>query len=268
MLVQASPQPEKRPEYQAASWQPEPELTMPPPRTVSFRLAPKALAGVIVLISAVMLYAVWVPFVKHALLTSLGVSSQGTVTQRNIQESGTGSKRHTSYYVFVQYATPAGPQLQQTQTTRSYYSRAFTGSQVPIHYSRSHPTQFTIDDDNFHRPLDLLLTGGFGLFMLGIPYFMYRQLKAVGENGRAVKGLITEIASRPKNSVCLTVYYEYDDVPYQASIGVGATEVKSDWQAGQTVSLLVPPDPPSGSRKRWLVTMYPAAEFKISMTEY
>lgn len=70
MLVQAWAQKEKRPEYESAAWQPEPELAQPPPRSVSFSASTKLLAAPIVLVAGITVCFVCLPSLKHAYLTS------------------------------------------------------------------------------------------------------------------------------------------------------------------------------------------------------
>ena len=88
MLVQAWVQKEKRPEYQSAAWQPEPELSQPPPRSVSFSASTKLVGALIVFVVGVMFCFVCLPSLKHAYLTSYGVSTKGTIQQRYSLETG------------------------------------------------------------------------------------------------------------------------------------------------------------------------------------
>jgi hypothetical protein len=75
--------------------------------------------------------------------------------------------------------------------------------------------------------------------------------------------LITKINQRLKNCY-LTVYYEFQEVPYQGTIAVRANQANANWQPGQAVTLLVAPDPPSSPQRPHLMMVYPAPEFKIN----
>jgi hypothetical protein len=263
MLVQAWVQKEKRPEYESAAWQPEPELAQPPPRSVSFSTSFKLVGVLILFVVGIMVCFVCLPSLKHAYLTSYGVSTKATIQQRYSLETGSANRRNHSYYLVVQYETPSGGQLVRIQTSRNYYAGSLQSKSVPVHYLAQAPSQLVLDDDQLYRPWQLLLVLAFGLTMLWLPYYMYRKMRTIAESGTAVKGLITKINQRLKNWY-LTVYYEFQGVPYQGTIAVRANQAKADWQPGMVITLLVVSDPPSSPHRPHVVMVYPASEFKIN----
>ena len=74
---------------------------------------------------------------------------------------------------------------------------------------------------------------------------------------------MTKINKRLKNRY-VTVYYEFQEVPYQATVAARASQAKADWQPGKAITLLVAPDPPSSPYQPHAVMVYPASEFKIN----
>ena len=264
MLVQAWAQEEKRPDYESAAWQPEPELAQPPPRPVSFNASFKLVGVVVLFVVGIMVCMICLPFVKHAYLTSHGVSGKGTIQRCYSVETGSPSRRTRSYYLVVQYETPAGSQLGRIQVSRSYYAGNLQGRSVPVHYLRDSPSQVVLDDDQFNPPWQVLVVLGLGVMMLWLPYYLYRNLRSIAENGTAVKGLITKINQRLKNSY-LTVYYEFEGVAYQATAAVRPNRARADWRPGKVITLLVAPDPPSSPRRPHLMMIYPVSEFKINV---
>ena len=248
---------------ESAAWQPEPELSQPPPRSVSFSASTKLVGALIVVVVGIMFCFVCLPSLKHAYLTAYGVSTKGTIQQRYSLETGSANRRNYSYYLVVQYETPSGWQLVRIQTSRNYYARSLQGKSVPVHYLARVPSQVVLDDDQLYRPWQVLVVLGFGVTMLWLPYYMYRKMRRIAESGIAVKGLITETNQRLKNQY-LTVYYEFQEVPYQATIAVRANQAKPDWQPGKAITLLVAPDPASSAHRPHAVMVYPASEFKIN----
>ena len=132
-----------------------------------------------------------------------------------------------------------------------------------MHYLAQVPSQVVLNDDQLYRPWQILVILGFAVTMLALPYYMYRKMRTIAESGRAVKGITTKINQRLKNWY-LTVYYEFQEVPYQATIAVRANQAKADWQSGKAITLLVAPDTPSSPHRPHVVTVYPASEFKIN----
>jgi hypothetical protein len=63
----------------------------------------------------------------------------------------------------------------------------------------------------------------------------------------------------------LTVYYEFQRVPYLAKIGIRMGQARTGWRAGKAITLLVAPDSPSSSHRPHAVMVYPAREFKVSL---
>jgi hypothetical protein len=263
MLVQAWVQEEKRAKYESAAWQPEPQLAQPPPRSVSFSASTKLVGALIVFVVGIMFCFVCLPSLKHAYLTAYGVSTKATIQERYSLETGSANRRNHPYYLVVHYETPSGWQLVRVQTSRNYYAGSLQGKSVPVHYLAQAPSQVVLDDDQIYRPWQVLLVLGFGVTMLWLPYYMYRKMRTIAESGTAVKGLITKINQRLKNWY-LTVYYEFQEVPYQATVAVRANQAKPDWQPGKAITLLVAPDPPSSPHRPHLVMVYPASEFKIN----
>ncbi len=262
MLVQAWAQNEKRPEYESAAWQPEPELAQAPPRSVSFGASTKLVGALVVFAVGAMFCFVCLPSLKHAYLTSYGISTKGTIQQRYSFETGRANRRNHSYYLAVRYDTPSGWQLVRVQTAGSYYARSLQGESVPVHYLRQAPSQVVLDDDRPYRPWQILVALAFGVTMLWLPYYMYRKMRTIAEGGIVVKGLITKINQRLKNWY-LNVYYEFQGVPYQGTIAVRASQAKPDWRPGMAITLLATPEPPSGPHLPHVAMIYPASEFKI-----
>ena len=260
MLVQAWPQKEKRPEYQAAPWQPEPELAQPPPRSVSFGADFKLVGALILLVVGIMLWFVCMPSLKHAYLTSYGVSTKGTIQQRDSRRT---SKGGMVFSLVVRYETPSGLQSVHIQTSQSFYARTFPNESVPLHYLARAPSQVALDDDQLYQPWQILLALGLGATMLWFPYYVYRRTRTIAESGLAVKGLITKIDQRLRNCY-LTVYYEIQDVPYQGTTTVRANQAKAEWQVGNVLTILAS-DPPSRPGRPHVVMAYPASEFKINL---
>jgi len=260
MLVQAWVQKEKRPDYGAAAWQPEPELAQPPPRSVSFSPSFKFVRVLILLVVGITVCLVCLPSLKHAYLTHYGVPTKGSVQQRYSRRT---SKGGMLFFLVVRYETPSGLQSVRIQTSQSYYVRAFPGGSVPVHYLARAPSQVVLDDDQLYRPWQVLLVLALGVTMLWTPYYLYRKMRTVAESGVALKGLITKIDQRLKNCY-LTVYYEFQDVPYQGTITVRANQAKAQWQVGNAITLLAS-DPPSSPRRPHAVMVYPAREFKVSL---
>jgi hypothetical protein len=264
MLVQAWAQKEKRPDYESAPWQPEPELAQPPPRSVSFSVGFKFFGVVILLVAGTAVCSVCLPSLKHACLTSYGVSTKGTVQQRYSVETLSGRRRIRSYYLVVRYETPSGWQVARIQTSRNYYSASLQSKSLPVHYLARAPSQVVLDDDQLYRPWQVLLVLGFGVFILWLPYCLYRKMRTIAESGVAVKGLITQIDPRFRNPY-LTVYYEFQEVPYQATIGIRTGQARTGWRSGKAITLLVAPDPPPSSHRPHAVMVYPAREFKVNL---
>jgi hypothetical protein len=259
MLVQAWVQKEKRPEYQSAAWQPEPELSQLPPRSVSFSAGTKLARAVLVFVAGVVVCFVCWPSLKHAYLTFYGTSTKGTIQQRYILETS----RSRRNYLVVQYETPSGWQSERIQTSRNYYARVLQGKSVPVHYLAWIPSQVVLDDDQLFRLWQVLVLVTIGVTLMWLPYYMYRKMRTIAESGTAVPGLITKVNQRLKNWY-FTVYYEFQDAAYQGTVAVRANQAKRDWQPGKVITLLVAPDPPSSSHRPHVVMIYPASEFKIN----
>lgn len=252
-------QKEKRPEYQSAAWQPEPELAQPPPRSVSFSASAKLGRALVVLVVGIVVCFVCLPSLKHAYLTSYGVPTRATVQQRYSRVT----PRNHSYYLVVRYETPSGWQSVRIRTSRNYYSGSLRSKSVPVHYLARIPSQVVLDDDQLYPPWLVLAVLAWGVWALGFPYYLYRKARIVAENAVAVKGLIIKINGRLKSRY-LTVYYEFQNVPYQGTIAVRANQAGADWQPGKVITLLVASDPPSTPRRPHVFTLYPASEFKIN----
>lgn len=260
MLVQAWAQKEKRPDYESAPWQPEPELAQPPPRSVSFSAEFKLVGVSILSAVGIMTCFVCLLSLKHAYLTSYGVSTNGTIQQRYSRRN---SKGGVAFFLVVRYETPSGWQSVRIQASKSYYARTFPGRSVPVHYLARAPSQVVLDDDQLYQPWQVLLVLGLGVTMLGFPYYLYRKTRTIAESGVAVKGLITKIDQRLK-SCHLTVYYEFQGVPYQGTSTVRANQAKAQSQVGNAITLLVS-DPPSRFHRPHVVMVYPAREFKVNL---
>jgi hypothetical protein len=259
MLAQAWVQKEKRPEYESAAWQPEPELAQPPPRSVSFSASAKLGRGLVVLVAGIMVCFVCLPFLKHAYLTSYGVPIRATVQQRYSRESG----RSHSYYLVVRYETPSGWQSVRIRTSRNYYLGSLRSKSVPAHYLARIPSQVVLDGDQLYPPWLVLPVLAWGAWALWFPYYLYRKARIVAENAAAVKGLIIKINGRLRNRY-LTMYYEFQGVAYQGAIVVRANQAGAGWQPGKAITLLVASEPPSGPRRPHVFTLYPTSEFKIN----
>jgi hypothetical protein len=132
-----------------------------------------------------------------------------------------------------------------------------------VHYLARAPSQVVFDDDQLYQTWQVLLILGFGIATLWLPYYLYRKTRTIAENGTAVKGLITQANQRLKNSY-LTVYYEFNEAPYQATFAVRARQARTDWRPGKSITLLVAPHPPSHPHRPHLAMLYPASEFKIN----
>jgi hypothetical protein len=262
MLVQAWVQKEKRPGYESVAWQPEPELAQPPPRSVSLSARFKLFGVFILLVVGSTVCFVCLPSLKHAYLTSYGVSTTATVQQRYSVATGSASRRSHSYYLVVRYETSSGWQVVRIQTSRNYYSSSLQSKYLPVHYSARDPSQVVLDADQLYQTWQLLLILGLGIMTLWLPYYLYRKTRTIAESGAAVKGLITQINQRLKNSY-LTVYYEFHEVPYQATIALRARQARADWRPGKAITLLLAPDPPSSPHHPHILMVYPASEFKI-----
>ncbi len=263
MLVQARVQEEKRPEYQSIAWQPEPELSQSLPRSVSSSASTKLLGALMMVVGGIIICLVCLPTLKQAYLTAYGVPTKGTIQQRYSHETLRKNRRNYTYYLVVQYETPSGWQSARIQTSRNYYARSLQAKSVPVHYLARIPSQVVLDDDQLYQPWQVLMVLSIGVVMLWLPYYMYRKMRTLAESGTAVKGLITKINQRLRNRY-LTVYYEFQEVPYQGTMAVRANQAKANWQPGQAVTLLVAPDPPSSPRRPHVAMVYPASEFKIN----
>jgi hypothetical protein len=260
MLIRAWVQKEKRSEYESAAWQPEPELGQPPPRSVSISPSFKLVGVLILFVVGIMVCLVCLPSLKHAYLTRFGVSTKATILQRYSR----ANPRSHSYYLLIRYETPSGNQLVRIQTSRNYYSGSLQSTSVPVHYLAQIPSQVVLDDDQLFPPWQALLVLAYGVAMLWLVYYMYRKIRTIAENGTALKGIITKTNNRLKN-LYLTVYYEFQGVPYQGTIAVRAREARADWQAGKAITLLVAPAPPSSAHRPHVAMVYPAREFKVNL---
>jgi hypothetical protein len=263
MLVQAWVQKEKRPDYESVAWQPEPELAQPPPRSVSLSAGFKFFGVLIVLVVGSTLCIVCLPSLKHAYLTSYGVSAKATVQQRYSVETRGRHGPIRSYYLVVRYETSSGWQEVRIQTSRNYYAGSLQSQSLRVHYLAQAPSQVVLDDDRLYQTWQVLLILGFGIATLWLPYYLYRKTRTIAESGTAVKGLITQANQRLKNSY-LTVYYELNGVPYQATMAVRARQARAGWQPGKAITLLVAPAPPSSPHRPHIAMLYPASEFKIN----
>ena len=166
MLVQAWVQKEKRPEYESTAWQPEPELALPPPRSVSFSTSFKLVGVPVLLAVGIMVCFVCLPSLKHAYLTSYGVSTNGTIQQRYSTKK---SKGGMAFFLVVRYETPSGWQLVRIQTSGNYYSSSLQSKSVPVHYLAQIPSQVVLDDDQLYRPWQVALMLALGLAILWLP---------------------------------------------------------------------------------------------------
>jgi len=263
MLVRAWVQEQKRSDYGAAAWQPEPELSQSSPRSVSFSSSTKLVGAFTVVVLAIMFCFACLPNLKQAFLTAYGVPTKGTIEQRYIHETRGRSRRNFSYYLVVRYETPSGWQSARIQTSMNYYAGSPQGKSVPIHYLARVPSQVVLDDDERYQPWGVLVALITAVAVLGLPYYMYRRMRTIAGSGTVVKGLITKI-NRRLNNCYLTVYYEFQEVPYQGTIAVRANQANPNWQPGRAVTLLVAPDPPSSRHGPHVVMLYPAPEFKIN----
>jgi len=259
MLIRAWVQKEKRPEYESAAWQPEPELAQPPPRSVSFSTSTKLLAVPIVLVVGIMVGFVGLPSLKHAYLTRFGVSTNATIQQRYSR----ANLRNHYYYLLVRYETPSGWHLVKIQTSRDYYAGSLQSKSVPVHYLAQIPSQVVLDNGQLYRPWLALLVLAYGIAVLWLVDYLYRKIRTIAESGTALKGVITKTNKRLKN-LYLTVYYEFQGVPYQGTISVRGNQPRANWQPGKIISLLVAPNPPSSPHRPHVVIVYPASEFKIN----
>jgi hypothetical protein len=219
-------------------------------------------ALIVVFIGIISFFVCW-PSLKHAYLTAYGVPAKGTIQQRYSHETLRRTRRNYYYYLVVQYETPSGWQSVEIETSSNYYARSLQGKSVPVHYLARTPSLIVLDDDRLYPPWQILLVLGVGFIILWLPYYMLRQMRRVAESGIAVKGLITEINQRPKKRY-LTVYYEFQEVPYQETIGVAANRAKADWQPGKAITLLVAPAPPPNPHRMHVMMVYPASEIKIN----
>ena len=219
-------------------------------------------ALIVVFVGIISFFVCW-PSLKHAYLTAYGVPAKGTIQQRYIHETLRKNRRNYSYYLVVRYETPSGWQSAQIQTSSNYYARSLQGKSVPVHYLARNPSPVVLDDDQLYRLWQVLVVLGVGLIILCVPYYMLRQMRRVAENGIAVKGLITEVNQRPKKRY-LTVYYEFQEVPYQETIAVAANQAEADWQPGKGLTLLVAPAPPPNPHRTHVMMVYPASEIKIN----
>jgi hypothetical protein len=223
----------------------------------------KLMAVLLWVMGGIMFLSVCLPALKQAYLSACGVPTQGTIEQRYSMVSHGRGGRHYSYYLVVQYETPSGWQSQRIPASKNYYGRTLQGKSVPIHYLAQIPSQVVLDGNQLYGLGQVLLIVTVGIAMLGLPYYIYRKMRAIAENGMAVKGLIIETHRRLNNQY-LTVYYEFQEAPYQGTITLRANQVKADWQPGKAITLLVAPDPPSSPGRPHTATPYPALEFKIN----
>jgi hypothetical protein len=211
----------------------------------------------------VIICLVCLPALKQACLPVYGVPTKGTIQQRYMHESRGRNGRNFSYYLVVRYETPSGWQSARIQTSGNYYARSLQAKSVPVHYLARIPSQVVLDDDQLYQPWQVLMVLSIGVVMLWLPYHTYRKMRTLAESGTAVKGLITKINQRLRNRY-LTVYYEFQEVPYQGTMAVRANQAKANWQPGQAVTLLVAPEPPANPHRPHVAMVYPASEFKIN----
>jgi hypothetical protein len=252
-------QKEKRPDYQSAAWQPEPELAQPPPRSVSFSPSFKRARVLILFVVGITVCLACLPSLKHAYLTRFGVSTKATIQQRYSRETGRGHL----YYLVVRYETPSGWRLERIRVSRNYYARGLQGKPVPVHYLARAPSQVVLDDDQLYPPWLVLAVLAWGVWALWFLYYLYQRVRTLAENAAAVKGLIINTNGRLKSRY-LAMYYEFQGVAYQGTIAVRANQAKADWQPGKAITLLVAPNPPSSPHRPHVFMLYPASVFKIN----
>jgi hypothetical protein len=257
MLIRAWVQKEKRPDYESAAWQPEPELAQPPPRSISFSAFLKFFGGLMLFTCGLTICIATMPSLKHAYLTSYGVSTSGTVQQRYRRKAPKGWDY--VYFLVVRYETPSGWQSAEIQTSESYYARNFQGQSVPVHYLTRYPSQCVLDDEPYPAS-QVLFSITLSVAVLGLLYYNYRKIRAVAANGRPVKGQLTKITKR-SGRWYLTVYYEWQGSPYEGTTHTNRGKV--EWQVGTVVTLLAT-DPSSNPARPHVVIVYPASEFKIN----
>jgi hypothetical protein len=260
MLFQASVKKDKRTDYQSAAWEPQVELLQSPPRWVSFSARFKLVAAVLLLVTVFMVCVAILPWLKYAYLTSFGVATKGIIEQRYSRENL--KTRANSYFLIVRYETPSGWQLVRIQTSRTFYTRNFQGESVSLHFLARLPSQCVLDGEQVYRPWPGLFVVGFWVLFLWLQCYLYLKMRSLVVFGTPVKGLITKINQGPRTRY-LTVYYEFQGVPYEGQIAVRPNRAKPEWQPGKVISLLVS-DPPSKSRGARPVVVYPASEFKIN----
>ncbi len=263
MLVRALLQNEKRQDYDSTSWQPEPGLAQPPPRTVSFSTRTKLLGAFILLAFGLMTCVVSLPSFKHAYLVSYGVPTKGAIQQRYSYTSGGPRRRNNSYFLLVRFETSSGWQLVKIQTSKQYYARNFQGELVPIHYLKQSPPICVLDDDHLYQTWQVFVFVGIGVTWAFLQLYIYRKMKALAESGQVIKGLITKVNKRLKYSY-LTVYYEFQGDAYQGEVAVRAYRARPEWQVGGAITLLAAPDPPPSPSRPHVAMVYPAPEFRIN----
>jgi len=257
MVSRAQVQREKRPEYESIVWRPEPELAQPLPRSISFSTFLKFFGGLMLFTCGLIICIATLPSLKHAYLTSYGVSTRGTIQQRYRRKAPKGW--NYVYFLVVRYETPSGWQSAEIQTSESYYARNLQGQSVPVHYLTRYPSQCVLDDELY--PASQLLFDVAGpVALLVLLYYNYRKIRAVAANGTPVKGLITKITKR-SGQWYLTAYYEWQGSPYEGT--TRANRGKTEWQVGTVITLLTT-DPSSNPSRPHTVMVYPASEFKIN----
>jgi Protein of unknown function (DUF3592) len=244
---------ERLPEYSAAPWTPERELTLPPPREVALGWPMRLFGTAILAMVVVVISFGFAPIAKRSYLMWRGESVTGTVLQKFQTETHVKSGVTRHYHLSVQYSPSGTAQMGRIEVSQKYYAMVTSGQTIPIHCDRQKPSEFTLDEDSTHTPWQTLIP----LVLLVVLRFVFGSLKRFAENGVAVKGLLVSNPGRGlTRRGILSIYYEFGQEAYNG-LYMPRRQRGVAKKAGDTVSLLIDPEKP----RNYIV--YPMPEIRI-----
>ncbi len=207
--VREAAAPRARP--QAATWQPEPELALPPPRRVrlgpSGRLLAMLWGSAILATGAVLYFAPRGPATVPALLEEHGVRTTGHIHRKNSLELAAGG---TTFYLYYNFADQRQDRFRSSvQVSERLYRSYQVDDPVEVLYLPENPLVHVVPELT-ERPKSPWLTGAI-LALLAvlvvIAAFQRRRHKRLTANGVTAAGVVSELSRRGARQT-FTVTYE------------------------------------------------------------
>ena len=250
------------PDYPPRGWQPEKELQGAPPRSI--RLTWKHAMVVVLALALLFLLFVGVvlPVAGRIYVLYSGDPATGTVIK--LHETVTHGRRGPvhNYLLTVRYKTPQGVMVKSTEVSLKTYSSAHLNAPIAIHFLRSHPDQFMVDEDqNFQiGPASVIIIIELVLAII-LARFLTAELKVV-RMGRVLPGMVISPATVPRRSI--VIYFEHHGASYQVRVRQKKGVSIAGWEAGKVMTLLVENQAEGSAQPKPRVVPYPYSIFKCT----